>query len=87
MLSVQISHYDCYGIFHNNQIIVHLLYIFNTLFYEVDLFLGKGSVFSGYEIVKWLVKNIAGVTSEEDAERIGQIMLDKGAIFHSEGSR
>ena len=53
----------------------------------MDLFLGKGSVFSGYEIVKWLVKNIAGVTSEEDAERIGQIMLDKGAIFHSEGSR
>lgn len=50
------------------------------------VYTGKGAVFSGADIVTWLVSNIAGVKSEEDAEQIGQILLDKGAIFHSEGS-
>ena len=51
------------------------------------IYTGKGAVFSGADIVTWLVSNVAGVKSEEDAEQIGQILLDKGAIFHSEGSR
>ena len=50
-------------------------------------FLGKGAVFTGAAIVKWLVENIAGVENTEDAQQLGQILLDKEAIFHSEGSR
>ncbi|XP_019853211.1 PREDICTED: uncharacterized protein LOC109582743 isoform X2 [Amphimedon queenslandica] len=53
---------------------------------DVKIHRGKGAVFSGADIVTWLVKNIAGVENEEDAEKIGQILLDKGAIFHSEGA-
>lgn len=49
--------------------------------------LGGGSVFSGAGIVVWLVDNIDGVETEKEAEQLGQILLDKGAIFHSEGSR
>lgn len=44
-------------------------------------------MFTGAAIVKWLVENIAGVESTEDAERLGQILLDKEAILHTEGSR
>lgn len=44
-------------------------------------------MFSGEDIVRWFVQNIAGVETEEDAEQLGQILLDKEAIFHSEGSR
>ena len=48
---------------------------------------GKGAVFTGAAIVAWLLENIDGAESVEDAECLGQILLDKGAIFHSEGSR
>lgn len=54
---------------------------------ELSWFVGKGAVFTGAAIVTWLVENINGVKNVEDAERLGQILLDKGAIFHSEGSR
>ena len=33
-----------------------------------------------------MVENVAGIQNEEDAEKLGQLMLDKDAIFHSEGS-
>ena len=45
-----------------------------------------GALFSGADIVRWMVENVAGVEGEGDAERLGQLLLDKGAIFHSEGS-
>lgn len=48
---------------------------------------GKGDMFSGSDIVHWMVQNIAGVEDEQDGETLGQILLDQGAIFHSEGSR
>ena len=44
-------------------------------------------MFSGAAIVTWFLENIDGVNSVEDAEQLGQILLDKGAIFHSDGSR
>ena len=44
-------------------------------------------MFTGATIVTWLVENINGVKDVTDAETLGQILLDKGAIFHSEGSR
>ena len=44
-------------------------------------------MFTGAAIVAWLLENIDGAESVEDAECLGQILLDKGAIFHSEGSR
>lgn len=46
-----------------------------------------GALFSGAAIVKWLVENISGVTSVEDAQKLGQLLLESGEIFHSEGSR
>ena len=45
-----------------------------------------GALFCGADIVQWMVENVAGVEGEGDAERLGQLLLDKGAIFHSEGS-
>ena len=44
-------------------------------------------MFSGSDIVRWMVQNIVGIENEQDGETLGQILLDKGAIFHSEGSR
>ena len=44
-------------------------------------------MFSGADIVCWMVQNIVGIENEQDGETLGQILLDKGAIFHSEGSR
>ena len=51
------------------------------------LAVGAGALFSGAAIGKWLMANISGVASERDAETLGQILLDTGHIFHSEGSR
>ena len=45
-----------------------------------------GAVFSGADIVKWMVASVEGVDSESDAVILGQLLLDAGAIFHSEGS-
>ena len=61
--------------------------ILGILVSECSWFVGKGAVFTGAAIVTWLVENINGVKNVQDAERLGQILLDKGAIFHSEGSR
>ena len=36
--------------------------------------------------MKWMVENVAGVESKDDAETLGQLLLDTGGIFHSEGS-
>ncbi len=51
------------------------------------MIIGKGSVFSGVSIIQWVVANIDGVNNVKDAEQLGQVLLDKGAIFHSDGSR
>ena len=45
-----------------------------------------GALFTGADIVHWMVECVAGVKDEEDAEVLGQLLLDEGAIFHSEGS-
>ncbi len=45
-----------------------------------------GALFSGADIVRWMVENVAGVEGEEEAERLGQLLLDKGGIIHSEES-
>ena len=47
----------------------------------------SGGLFSGASIVKWMCVVLGGVNSLEDAISIGQLLLDQGAIFHSEGSR
>lgn len=49
--------------------------------------LDAGSIFSGAELVRWMVQNIAGVENEDDAETLGQLLLDKEALFHTEGSK
>ena len=36
--------------------------------------------------MRWMVENVEGVECESDAVTLGQLLLDKGAIFHSEGS-
>jgi hypothetical protein len=54
---------------------------------NVKIIRGKGSIFSGEDIVQWLMGNISGIECEDDAELLGQILLNKQAIFHSEGSR
>ena len=46
-----------------------------------------GSVFSGADLVHWMVQNIDGVEDEDDAETLGQLLLDNGALIHSEGSK
>ena len=45
-----------------------------------------GALFSGAGIVQWMLENVEGVRSESDAVTLGQLLLDEGAIFHSEGS-
>ena len=56
---------------------------------ERPLFLSSdsGGLFSGRSIVKWMIETLHGVNNEQDAEILGQLLLDKGGIFHSEGSR
>lgn len=49
--------------------------------------LDAGAIFSGSAITKWLSENISGVRSEGDAQMLGQLLLESGLIFHSEGSR
>lgn len=46
-----------------------------------------GTIFCGADLVKWMVQNIDGVENEKDAETLGQLLLDKGALFHTEGSK
>lgn len=45
-----------------------------------------GALFSGAGIVKWMLDHVEGVENEDDAVTLGQLLLDDGAIFHSEGS-
>ena len=45
-----------------------------------------GALFSGAAIVKWMLGHVEGVETEDDAVTLGQLLLDEGAIFHSEGS-
>ena len=54
----------------------------NSCNYYADV----GALFSGAGIVQWMLDNVEGVESENDAVTLGQLLLDKGAIFHSEGS-
>ena len=44
------------------------------------------AVFSGAAIVAWMIENVDGVDSEEQAVGLGELLLDKGALIHSEGS-
>ena len=46
-----------------------------------------GAIFSGSAITKWLMTHISGVKSENDAQMLGQLLLENGLILHSEGSR
>ena len=57
--------------------------LFTIKFSKLD----AGSIFCGAELVKWMVQNIDGVENEDDAETLGQLLLDKGALFHTEGSK
>ena len=45
-----------------------------------------GAIFSGAAIVAWMIENVDGVDSEEQAVGLGELLLDKGALIHSEGS-
>eukprot|EP00731_Ephydatia_muelleri_P018033 Em0011g73a len=45
-----------------------------------------GAVFSGADLVRWMMLNIAGVDGEEEAEKLGQMLMDRGVVFHTEGS-
>ena len=45
-----------------------------------------GAVFSGAEIVHWLRNTFASMGSEIEAEQLGQLLLDRGDLIHSEGS-
>lgn len=46
-----------------------------------------GGLFSGVNIVQWMMEALDGISSEEEAESLGQLLVDKGALVHSEGSR
>lgn len=46
-----------------------------------------GGLFSGVSIVRWMMETLDGISSEEEAESLGQLLVDKGALMHSEGSR
>ena len=65
--------------------------IFNLVYPTIKCYSAStadvGAVFSGADIVQWMVRNVEGVDSERDAEMLGQLLLNRGAIFHSEGSR
>lgn len=50
-------------------------------------FKDAGGIFSGSAITHWLLNHISGVRSESDAQLLGQLLLESGLIFHSEGSR
>ena len=36
--------------------------------------------------MEWMLGNVEGVENEKDAVTLGQLLLNEGAIFHSEGS-
>ena len=44
-------------------------------------------LFSGSDIVQWMMSKISGIKSYADATKLGQMLLDSGALFHTEGSR
>ena len=46
-----------------------------------------GALFSGADIVQWMLDNLAGLNTSEEAEKLGQLLLDQNTILHSEGSR
>ena len=46
-----------------------------------------GGLFSGVSIVQWMMEALDGISSEEEAESLGQLLVDKGALVHSEGSQ
>lgn len=55
--------------------------------YCVHCVVDVGALFSGADIVQWMLDNLAGLTTSEEAEKLGQLLLDQNAILHSEGSR
>jgi hypothetical protein len=57
-----------------------------TRLQDVKIRRDVGALFSGAGIVQWMLDNVEGVKSERDAVTLGQFLLDRGAIFHSEGS-
>lgn len=57
--------------------------ILQILLFVLDV----GALFSGADIVQWMLESLAGLETSEEAEKLGQLLLDQGAILHSEGSR
>ena len=57
--------------------------IFTYVVYVTDV----GALFSGADIVQWMLGNLDGLSTSEEAEKLGQLLLDQNAILHSEGSR
>ena len=39
-----------------------------------------GALFSGADIVQWMVDNLAGLETSEEAEKLGQLLLDKNTL-------
>ena len=72
----------CTHIHAYNYIHVHVPLEFYTF-----SFLDAGALFSGADIVQWMVENVDGVETEADAQALGQLLLEKGALVHTEGSR
>jgi len=61
---------------------------FTYMILQILLFvLDVGALFSGADIVQWMLESLAGLETSEEAEKLGQLLLDQGAILHSEGSR
>ena len=45
-----------------------------------------GAIFSGESITEWL-KDLPSVQTDENAIKLGQMLVENGDIFHTEGSR
>ena len=54
--------------------------------YFQPLVVDVGAIFSGASIVAWMIANVDGVKNEKEAISLGEVLLNKGALVHSEGS-
>ena len=63
------------------------MYVVYLLWNKVVSVTDVGALFSGADIVQWMVDNLAGLETSEEAEKLGQLLLDQNTILHSEGSR
>lgn len=67
------------------KLIVEANFLIVLLWYPMSI--DAGPLFSGADIVEWMMNSIPGIECDADALKLGQMLLDSHELSHTEGSR